>query len=118
MSYLTNFYTTGKMYPSKQTVGASNKGFNDTLASSGSGRIMVQQCGKTWISTFGKINSLHNSSTQLPLLQLVIWNDYEECTEDSGQAWELWKGDPSRVVSCVPSCLSLGAELTLSGASL
>ncbi len=97
MSYLTDFYTTGKTYPAKQTVGASYKGFNDSLASWGAGRIMGQQCGRTWINTFGKINSLYNSSTPLPLLQLVTWNDYEEGTE---------------IESGIDNCLNVGASLS------
>jgi hypothetical protein len=62
-------------------VGATYKGFNDTLASWGSNRIMGQQCGETWLETFSEINQLYNSGTQLPALQLVTWNDYEEGTE-------------------------------------
>jgi hypothetical protein len=42
---------------------------------------MGQQCGQTWLKTFSKINSLYNSGKQLPALQLVTWNDYEEATE-------------------------------------
>lgn len=81
MSYLTSFYDTGMTFPSEQTVGATYKGFNDTLASWGSGRIMKQQCGQTWLQTFSKINNLYNAGKQLPYLQLVTWNDYEEGSE-------------------------------------
>jgi hypothetical protein len=81
MSYLTSFYDTGMKYPGLQTVGATYKGFNDSLAAWGSGRIMGQQCGQTWLQTFSEINSLYNSGKQLSDLQLVTWNDYEEATE-------------------------------------
>ncbi|HEY1658483.1 MAG TPA: hypothetical protein VGG14_09055 [Candidatus Sulfotelmatobacter sp.] len=81
MSYLTSFYDTGMGYQSEQTVGATYKGFNDSLASWGSGRVMGQQCGQTWLQTFSKINGLYDSGKQLPDLQLVTWNDYEEGTE-------------------------------------
>jgi len=67
------------------------------LASWGLGRIMGQQCGKTWINTFGKINSMYNSSTQLPLAQLITWNDYEEGTE---------------VESGIDNCLTVGSSLS------
>ena len=97
ITYLGNFYTTGKNYAAEQTTGANYKGFNDTLASWGSGRIMGQQCGKTWLNTFGKINSLYNSTTQLPLAQLVTWNDYEEGTE---------------IESGIDNCLAVGASLS------
>ena len=81
MSYLTSFYDTGMGLASEETVGASYKGFNDTLASWGSGRVMGQQCGQTWLQTFSEINGLYNSGKQLSTLQLVTWNDYEEGTE-------------------------------------
>ncbi|HTW59100.1 MAG TPA: hypothetical protein VMD99_13290 [Terriglobales bacterium] len=81
MSYLTSFYDTGEAYPGEETVGAGYKGFNDTLASWGSDRIMQQQCGQTWLQTFANANSIYNSGKQLPYFQLVTWNDYEEGTE-------------------------------------
>jgi hypothetical protein len=81
MSYLTSFYGEGNNFPKEQTMGATYKGFNDTLASWGSHRIMNQQCGQTWLQTFTKVNSLYDSEHQLPDLQLVTWNDYEEATE-------------------------------------
>jgi hypothetical protein len=81
MDYLTSFYDTGMPLENEQTIGASYKGFNDTLASWGSNRIMGQQCGQTWLQTFSEINGLYNSGKQLAALQLVTWNDYEEGTE-------------------------------------
>ena len=80
-AYLNSFYKTGKSYSSLETVGASYKGFNDTLALWGANRIMDQQCGQTWLQTFSKINGMYNSGNQLDALQLVTWNDYEEGTE-------------------------------------
>jgi len=62
-------------------VGAAYKGFNDTLASWSSNRVMQQQCGQTFLQTFSQVNNLYSSGTQLPYLQLVTWNDYEEGTE-------------------------------------
>lgn len=81
IGYLGSFYSAGFSKPSEETVGATYKGFNDTLASWGSNRIMGQQCGQTWLQTFSEINKLYNSGKQLPVLQLVTWNDYEEATE-------------------------------------
>ena len=80
-SYLKSFYDAGMSVPGEQTVGATYKGFNDTLASWGSDRIMKQQCGQTWLETFSQINGLYNSGKPLDDLQLVTWNDYEEATE-------------------------------------
>lgn len=81
MNYLSSFYNTGLSVPAEGTVGATYKGFNDTLASWGKGRVMGQQCGQSWLQTFSKINDLYNSGKQLPYLQLVTWNDYEEGSE-------------------------------------
>jgi hypothetical protein len=97
MSYLTSFYDSGLPMKNLQTVGAAYKGFNDTLASWGSDRIMSQQCGQTWLQTFAEINGLYNSGTQLPMLQLVTWNDYEEATE---------------IESGVSNCLTVSASVS------
>ncbi len=81
MSYLGSFYNVGMPLKNEETVGASYKGFNDSLASWGANRVMGQQCGQTWLQTFSKLNGLYNSGKQIPALQLVTWNDYEEGTE-------------------------------------
>ena len=96
-SYLSSFYDTGILFPHEQTVGATYKGFDDTLAAWGSRRIMNQQCGQTWLQTFAKLNSLYNSGKQLPDLQLVTWNDYEEATE---------------LESGIDNCLSVSASVS------
>src|ERR1700757_1334518 len=95
IGYLKSFYGAGKSFGSEETVGATYKGFNDTLASWGSKRIMSQQCGQTWLQTFSEINSLYSSGHQLPALQLVTWNDYEEGTE---------------IESGISNCLSISAS--------
>jgi hypothetical protein len=97
MSYLSSFYNTGASFPTDETVGAAYKGFNDTLAAWGSGRIMKQQCGQTWLQTFSEINGLYGSRTGLPYLQLVTWNDYEEGTE---------------IESGIDNCVALSASLS------
>jgi len=97
MNYLKSFYTIGIAAAPEQTVGATYKGFNDSLAAWGSNRVMGQQCGQTWLKTFSQINSLYNSGKQLPVLQLVTWNDYEEGTE---------------IESGINNCLSVSASTT------
>jgi hypothetical protein len=97
MSYLSSFYKTGISHPALETLGASYKGFNDTIASWSLNRIMGQQCGQTWLQTFGKINSLYNAGNQLPYMQLVTWNDYEEGTE---------------IESGVDNCVSLSSSVS------
>jgi hypothetical protein len=95
IGYLKSFYDTGMGLGNEQSVGATYKGFNDTLAAWGSSRIMGQQCGQTWLQTFSEINSLYNSGRQLSALQLVTWNDYEEATE---------------IESGISNCLSVSAS--------
>ena len=58
---------------------------------------MDQQCGQTWLQTFSQVNSLYSSGKQLPYLQLVTWNDYEEGTE---------------IESDIDGCFSLQASLS------
>jgi len=97
LGYLQNFYDTGMAFSNLETVGATYKGFNDTLASWSSDRVMDQQCGQTWLQTFAQINSLYSAQKQLPYLQLVTWNDYEEGTE---------------IESGIDNCFSLNASLS------
>lgn len=97
LGYLSSFYLTGLSFPNTETVGATYKGFNDALASWGSGRAIDQQCGQTWLQTFAQINSTYNTARQLPYLQLVTWNDYEEATE---------------LESGIDSCFSLEASVS------
>ena len=80
LSYLDAFYAAAQS-SSKYTVGSGYKGFNDTLAAWGSNRIVNQQCGLTWLDTFAEANKYYSSSRQLPAMQVVTWNDYEEGTE-------------------------------------
>jgi hypothetical protein len=58
---------------------------------------MGQQCGQTWLQTFAKINTLYSPQAELPWLQLVTWNDYEEGTE---------------IESGIDNCASLTATAT------
>lgn len=97
LDYLSSFYNTGLAFANIETVGATYKGFNDALAAWGSGRAMHQQCGQTWLQTFAKLNSIYNAGRQLPYLQLVTWNDYEEGTE---------------IESGIDSCFSLEASVS------
>ncbi|MBV9437634.1 MAG: PKD domain-containing protein [Acidobacteria bacterium] len=100
LSYMNDFYNTAHSYSSKVPVGAAYKGFNDSLASWGSGRLMQQQCGQTWLETFTDANSHWSSSNQLALFQLVTWNDYEEGTE---------------IETGIDNCFSVNASVSGSG---
>jgi hypothetical protein len=81
LSYVDSFYQTALAHSSQVAVGTAYKGFNDTIASWGANRIVDQQCGQTWLSTFNQANTYYSASNQLDLMQLPTWNDYEEGTE-------------------------------------
>jgi hypothetical protein len=55
------------------------KGFNSIQANWGGGRIMDQQCGKTWIDSLTESNSYYQGG--IPWLHIATWNDYSEGTE-------------------------------------
>ena len=75
-----SFFQTAQSNSQKLAVGAAFKGFNDTLASWGTNRVIDQNCGQTWLQSFSEIGKFYNSGNQLPALQTVTWNDYEEGT--------------------------------------
>lgn len=81
LSYLSNFYSKALTYPILQPYGSGYKGFDDSLASWGSNRLITQQCGQTWLASMAKTGQYYSSLNQLPWVQLVTWNDYEEGTE-------------------------------------
>jgi len=74
------FFQTAQSNPQKLVVAAAFKGFNDTLASWGTNRVIDQACGQTWLQSFNEIGKFYNSSNQLTILQIPTWNDYEEGT--------------------------------------
>ena len=65
---------------SRVSFGSAYKGFNDTLAIWGTNRFIYQGCGATWLATFNEVSKFYSAGHQLPGLQLVTWNDYEEGT--------------------------------------
>jgi hypothetical protein len=76
------FYTHALTEPAKVAFGAAFSGFNNSLASwnGGTPQAIPQTCGATWLSTFSTVNKYYSASKQLPFLQLVTWDDYEEGT--------------------------------------
>ncbi|HKD90248.1 MAG TPA: hypothetical protein VKB56_00040 [Terriglobales bacterium] len=78
-SSLDSFYSQAQTFSSEFAMGATYKGFNDSMALWGTGRLMNQACGSTWLGTFTEANKY--VSTETAGLQIVTWNDYEEGTE-------------------------------------
>lgn len=81
--YLGWFYDTmAQVWPGHLLVGAAWPGFDDRLASWGSGRTIDGRCGATLYDTLALSHErLSAHGLTAPLLQLVTWNDYEEGTE-------------------------------------
>jgi len=82
LSYLDGFYSTGLKYPAQAMFGSGFKGFNDIIASWAppGGRHIPQFCGQTWLKSFSEATRYFSENNQLPALQIVTWNDYEEGT--------------------------------------
>jgi PKD repeat protein len=80
-TYLDNLYSTGLTYPLKSTVATGYKGFNDSAASWGSNRVMVQNCGQTWLATMAETGKYYSATQDVYGVQIATWNDYEEGTE-------------------------------------
>jgi hypothetical protein len=80
-SYLDGFYSAALSHPAEHTFASTKKGFNDSMASWGTNRVVNQNCGSTWLNTFKEINNFYSPTNPLESLQLVTWNDYEEGTE-------------------------------------
>jgi hypothetical protein len=74
------FYQAARQAPSRLVFGSAYKGFNDTLATWGTNRVIDQNCGKTWLQTFSEVGKFYSGSNQLPAIQIATWNDYEEGT--------------------------------------
>jgi hypothetical protein len=80
MKYIERFYSKAQG-SNKIAMGSAYKGFDDSDASWGKGRVIDQQCGRTWLETFAEAGRFYSSSHQLPALIIPTWNDYEEGTE-------------------------------------
>jgi hypothetical protein len=94
---LNVFYNTVTSQPSKIAVGGVWMGFDDSKApwAAASPHLLTQACGQTWLDTFSILNSHFSAHQQLPFVQLVTWNDYEE-----GSALE----------TGIASCTTIGAR--------
>jgi hypothetical protein len=76
---LDTFFADSLSYSGEQVWGNGFKGFNSVQSTWGTGRIMDQQCGQTWIQSLTESNSYYQGG--IPYLQVATWNDYNEGTE-------------------------------------
>jgi PKD domain len=75
-----SFYAAAQQASGRLAFGSAYKGFNDTLATWGTNRVIDQHCGQTWLQTFSEAGKFYSSSNQMPAMQIATWNDYEEGT--------------------------------------
>ena len=80
LSSQDSFYAAAQQASGLLAFGSAYKGFNDTLATWGTNRVIDQHCGQTWLQTFSEVGKFYSSSNQLPAMQIATWNDYEEGT--------------------------------------
>jgi PKD domain len=80
LSSQDSFYAAAQQASGRLAFGSAYKGFNDTLATWGTNRVIDQHCGQTWLQTFSEVGKFYSSSSQLPAMQIATWNDYEEGT--------------------------------------
>lgn len=76
---LDTFLVNSLTYSSDLVWTTGFKGFNSIQANWGTGRIMDQQCGKTWMQSLTESNTYYQSG--IPFLKVATWNDYSEGTE-------------------------------------
>jgi hypothetical protein len=106
--YLDDFYASmTSAAGGRQLFGSSYQGFDDTLATwplDEDGNKIVRKldrrCGRTWLCSFESANDAFDGRNQLPNLQIVTWNDYDEGTE---------------IETGIDNCLALSASIDSGG---
>lgn len=114
---LESFYSDVRSNPGRLYSGSSFKGFDDRFAAWGQGRGIDQACGLTFVRSLAILAQyLSKSPSNLALLQVATWNDYEEGTEvetgidNCGAVSEEVTGT---VIKPVPSFTHDGSEETV-----
>ena len=74
------FYAAAQKASGRLVFGSAYKGFNDTLATWGTNRVIQENCGQTWLQTFSEAGKFYSGNNPLPAMQIATWNDYEEGT--------------------------------------
>lgn len=114
---LDDFYSEVARNPGRLYSGSFFKGFDDRLAAWGQGRRVDQACGLTFVRSLAAVAKyLSRAPSNLPLLQVATWNDYEEGTEvETGidNCGSVSAGVAGTVVRAVPSFTGNGSEETV-----
>jgi hypothetical protein len=117
LSKLDSFYSQVAANPGRLYSGAFFKGFDDRYAPWTEGRVVDQACGLTFVRSLSAVSThLASSPSNLPLLQVATWNDYEEGTEvETGidNCAAVSAGLSGTVIKPVPSFTGVGSEETV-----
>lgn len=97
LGYLDDFDRTAISLLPTYSTESGYKGFNDSLAAWGTGRLVQQQCGQTWLASMAESGKFYSAGTQMLGIQIATWNDYEEATE---------------IESGIDNCVSASATVT------
>jgi PKD repeat protein len=97
LSYLDGFDRMALSLLPTYSTESGYKGFNDALAAWGTGRLIQQQCGQTWLASMAESGKFYSASQQMLGIQIATWNDYEEATE---------------IESGIDNCVSVTAAVT------
>ena len=117
LSKLDSFYSQVAANPGRLYSGSFFKGFDDRYAPWTQGRVVDQACGLTFVRSLSAVSThLASSPSNLPLLQVATWNDYEEGTEvETGidNCAAVSAGVSGTVIKPVPSFTGVGSEETV-----
>ncbi len=117
ISKLHSFYAQVAANPGRIYSGSFFKGFDDRYAPWTEGRVVDQACGLTFVRSLSAVSTyLASSPSNLPLLQVATWNDYEEGTEvETGidNCAAVSAGVSGTVIKPVPSFTGPGSEETV-----
>jgi hypothetical protein len=117
LSKLHSFYSQVAANPGRLYSGSFFKGFDDRYAPWTKRRVVDQACGLTFVRSLSAVSTyLGRSFSNLPLLQVATWNDYEEGTEvETGidNCAAVSAGVSGTVVKPVPSFTGVGSEETV-----
>jgi len=117
LSKLHSFYSQVAANPGRLYSGSFFKGFDDRYAPWTKGRVVDQACGLTFVRSLSAVSTyLGRSFSNLPLLQVATWNDYEEGTEvETGidNCAAVSAGVSGTVIKPVPSFTGVGSEETV-----
>ena len=114
---LDSFYSQVAHTPGRLYSGSFFKGFDDRLAAWGQGRRVDQACGLTFVRSLSAVAKyLSRAPSNLPLLQVATWNDYEEGTEvETGidNCGSVTASVSGAIIKPVPSFTGQGSEETV-----